>query len=118
MSRFTSVAAGAFRRAGFVAAAVIALAAPASAATLNLVGGTLHLVGGTLLPDGSTAITAADKRADRAVGLHLGQKAYVTFTLLSGDSSAWNKLAENTLGWTDIFRSRQVTGGRPQASRS
>ena len=105
---------GSALRAGIVAAAVglVTLVAPASASTLSL-------VGGTLLPDGSSAITAADKRANPGYGLTLDSKAYVTFTFLSGTSGAPyrpNQLVQNTTGWDSVFRSDKTAPDLTSAS--
>jgi hypothetical protein len=107
MSTFTGGVARAGRRASFVAVAVLALAAPASAATLGL-------VGGTLLPDGSSTITAKDKRANPIWGLTLDKKAYVTFTFLSGTPGApyrQNQLVQNKGGWNLLFNSNKAAPG-------
>jgi hypothetical protein len=107
MSIFTGGVARAGRRASFVAAAVLALAGPASAATLGL-------VGGTLLPNGSSTITAKDKRANPTWGLTLDKKAYVTFTFLSGTPGApyrQNQLVQNKGGWNLLFNSNKAAPG-------
>jgi hypothetical protein len=111
MGMFTRGAARASRRASLAAVAAIALAAPASAATLSL-------VGGTLLPDGSSAITAADKRANPTYGLTLDRQAHVTFTFLSGTPGAPyrpNQLVQNTTGWDLVFRSDRAAAGATSA---
>ena len=109
MSRFARGAARVCRRVGLLAATVIALAVPASAATLGL-----GLVGGTSMPGGSAAITASDKRANPTWGLTLNGKAYVTFTFLSGTPGApyrQNQLVQNTAGWTLVFNSNKASAG-------
>jgi hypothetical protein len=80
------------------------IAGPSAAATLSLAGG------GT-----STVITASEKRADRGLGLLLDRAAKVTFTYLSGDTTTWNKLAENTSRWHGLFRSDKTAFGSTSA---
>jgi hypothetical protein len=73
------------------------LAGPSAAATLSL--------------NGPSTITAAAKRADPSLGLSLDKAAGVTFTFLSGDTGAINKLAETGSGWNKLFWSTKAVAG-------